>query len=258
MKILEIMNDVRSDLFTQEMINRTLNKALYGDDYINSKSFILIKVKLENIDDYKSFLYRRLWETVYMKSSHQYSFILDAEEDTAILKISLSEAISLIQQLTPPVLKKKLGEFTCSIDHICTVLKDFLFDENAGEYYRSVFIKSINFNEFPYVSNYDFTRTKNLMQMTGKSEVCDVIASTVSIRNIINLDSNIGNCSITFVATVKDPKQLCCELNNHHHITSINVNGYGISVRIVASVFQIQFNKFFVEKIRNTYNHLLG
>ena len=49
MKILEIMNDVRSDLFTQEMINRTLNKALYGDDYINSKSFISIKVKLDEI-----------------------------------------------------------------------------------------------------------------------------------------------------------------------------------------------------------------
>ena len=255
MKILEIMNDVRSDLFTQEMINRTLNKALYGDDYINSKSFISIKVKLENIDDYKSFLYRRLWETEYMKSSH-YSFILDAEEDTGILKISLSEAIGLIQQLTPPVLKKKLGEFTCSIDRICTVLKDFLFDENAGEYYRSVFIKSINFNEFPYVSNYDFTRTENLMRMTGKSEVCDVIASTVSIRDII--DSIIGNCSITFVATVKDPKQLCCELNNDHHITSINVNGYGISVRIVSSIFQISNEKFFIEKIRNTYNHLLG
>lgn len=257
MKILKIINDVRSDLFTQEMINRTLNKALYGDDYINSKSFISIKVKLENIDDYKSFLYRRLWETVYMKSSH-YSFIIDAEEDIGILKISLSEAIGLIQQLTPPVLKKKLGEFTCSIDHICTVLKDFLFDENAGEYYRSVFIKSINFNEFPYVSNYDFTRTENLMRMTGKSEVCDVIASTVSIRDIITPDSNIGNCSITFVATVKDPKQLCCELNNDHHITLIDVNGYGISVRIVSSIFQISSNKFFIEKIRNTYNHLLG
>lgn len=263
MQIIEVLRDIYSSTFPKEIVERTLNKSLYGDDFINSKTFISIKVRLETDDDYKALLYRRLWECVYLKSG-DYSWIADHEEydNIAIIRLSIAEVIGVIEQMTPPVLKNKLGEFTSSIDHIYTVLNDFLFDEKAGEYYRSVFTKAINLNEFPYVSNYDFSRTKNLMNLTGHNEICDVIASTMSLRDICELDGAIDSkrmCSITFVITTKDIRQLCHELVNSHHVTSVDCNAYGISVRIVAPNFKpkLEIDRWFVNKIKNTYSKLL-
>ena len=119
MKILSVGKNARGGMFDDAMIDRTLHTSKFGDDYINDTTFISVKVQLENDDDYRAFLFRRLWECIFLKA-RQYSFIVDGEEGIALLKISLSEAIRMIHTMTPPALSNKLSEFTMSIDHICT------------------------------------------------------------------------------------------------------------------------------------------
>lgn len=292
MKIIEVSNQARSGLFSDEMIARSLSHAQFGDDYVNDQTFISIKIELENEADYRAFLFRRLWECVYLKAA-QYSYILDIETNTAIIKISLSEAIRLIQSLTPPALKSKLQEFTKSVDHITTVLNDFLFDPKAQEYYRSVFIKMTSLCEFPYTSNYDKKRTEHLMSVNSSSEVCDVIASEVSIQNLVNIDENdqanlCMSTMVTFAITTKDIKSLCEVLHIGYNVTSVECNAYGTTVRCVTTNFhtfsseyrsminsggeasyidndvikliqsQNQNNDYILNTIRNTYKSILG
>ena len=259
MKIIEVLGGVKSSMFNDDIISRTLSHSKFGDDFINNHSFISVKIKLEDDKDYCAFLFRRLWECVYLKAT-QYSYILDSDEGVcAIIKMSLSESIRIIDSLTPPVLKSKLQEFTQSVDHITTVLNDFLFDPKAGEYYRDAFIKSIDMYEFPYTSNYDDRRIERLMSITGNVEACDVIASSVSINNMINEDTDWANiaATITFVINTQNVRSLCAAMNSNYHITSVVSNAYGVKVRCVNNSFGSN-DDYILNIIKNTYKDIMG
>lgn len=248
MKIIEVCSGVRSGIFNDEMIERTLSHSKFGDDYINDQSFISVKLRLESDDDYKAFLFRRLWECVYLKAT-QYSYILDSDEGITIVKISLSEAIRIIDSLTPPALKSKLQEFTSSVDHITTVLNDFLFDPKAGEYYRDAFIKSINMYQFPYSSNYDSNRIDHLALINSNLTVCDVIASFLSIDSLINVDpSDVSNkmmsTTVTFAIQVQNIRDLCNVLHVGYNVTSVVCNPQTTTIRCVVDSFRTFSNEY--------------
>lgn len=253
MKIISIDDNIRSSVFNENIINRSLKNGLFGDDYINDNSFIFFKVQFENRKDYESFLYRRLWECIYLKSS-EYSYILDNDKGIAILKISLSEALNLFRSsLLPPILKKKLGEYTESIDHIITVLNDIFFDELTWERNTGQFKKLISFNPFEHVSNYNMNRTNKIISICNLSSICDVIASNVNISQIINgCDDDI---SMVCVITTKDIRSLCYALDNSINVTSLIVNPTtGYSVKCVIDKFN--HNPYIINLIKNTYEKL--
>ena len=289
MKILSVGKNARGGMFDDAMIDRTLRTSKFGDDYINDTTFISIKIQLENDDDYRAFLFRRLWECIFLKA-RQYSLIVDGEEGIALLKISLSEAIRMIHTMTPPALSNKLSEFTMSIDHICTVLNDFLFDPQATTYYTDIFVKTTNFRQFPFASNYDAKRTEQLVALTGNKEVCDVIASDNHIRHLININPNdVANMemifAITFAITSKDIRTLCNVLTTKYNVTAVTCDAWGVMVRCTTNDFQPfsreyrgaisgmesltnedvkalhvegKENDYILNVIRNTYRNIIG
>lgn len=242
MKIIEVLSGVRSP-FPKEMINRVLCNSQFGDDYMNDHSYISIKIKMENRNDFTAFLYRRLWECVYLKMDQsQYSFMID---DICTMKLSLSEVIRVINELTPPVLKNKIQEFTMSVDNMTAVLNDFLFDPNGGQFYRSMFFKICHFEPFPHTSNYDFKRTEKLSDMSCQKEICDVISSTVMLDQLINtsIDTMYDEkpwhpIRLMFVLTSNNVKKICQEIGFDYHVSSIIESKYGISIRCVADDFK--------------------
>ena len=255
MNIISIENKIRSTCFNETMINQTLKNGMFGDDYVNDNAFLFFKVQLENRKDYISFLYRRLYECIYMKSS-QYSYILDNDNGVAILKISLSESIRLLQSsLIPPLMKQtKMNEYVQSIDHITCVLNDVFFDKLTRDRNMGKFQELIMFCPFPYESNYNMNRTNKLIEICGIYDVCDVITSNTNVSSIINWSAG-DVISFVCVVTTRDIQTLCSNLDNSINVTSLKVNpDKSVSVKCVVNEFN--GNPYLLSMIKNTYEKL--
>lgn len=154
-----------------EYINGSLGKKLYND-YLFEKTFF--EVVIEDVDP-MSYLYRKMYETVYLRRYYtETSYV--PENGIMEMKLSISEAIAFIKNVTPPAFQSRVEELFNSISSIEDSLKLFLVEEHSElDYHVGLFRKCTGLNYFETQSNYSFDRVKLLRSHNPSEPIVDFI-----------------------------------------------------------------------------------
>lgn len=173
------------------------------DDYIFDHVFFKIILD-KNAGNIVNYLYRLLWESSYIKSSKMSN--TSNNTDDIEIYISLSEAIAIIMQCTPPLLASRISEGTKSIPDIIDTLKVFLMEESKElTHYQSIFKKHIHLEVFNTIENNDLSRLDYLKDTNcGKMYL---ITANTSFDGVINPKSKEHPMAFLMVK-ISDAKQL--------------------------------------------------
>lgn len=174
------------DTFVDELLFRNVS-----NDYLFERTFYEMRIVT---DDLKGMLYRRLWETVYLRMDENSGFVStrDNDENFITLKISLSEALSFIKQATPPRLVKYINESTQSLHDICEVLKEFLInDKGVCCDYLGMFTKHIHFCEFETIWNENTEKVDYLFELNESCVTCSIVTSNTPLNDFMDFDYKI-------------------------------------------------------------------
>ena len=163
-------------------VETLLAKGLFND-YLFEKTFFKLKIKL---NDLSLLLYRRLWESIYIRSGMQ-SHIED--DGSVTLYMSVSEMIVYIKSVTPPILKHLIDDSIKSIDSISTLIEKLLSDKGVNNdiiYNVSVFKQLIHLSRFN-TDWTDDTRPLNHLFERNKLEYgCYIMHSNKSLSYIVS------------------------------------------------------------------------
>ena len=99
-------------------VNFMLAKNIFNDHFYEN---IIVDITID-IDKPEYFLYRKLWETVYLNRNTNFS-LYDKINKNYVIRISLSEALRFINEATPPILKDKIPSSTSSIINVFDLLR---------------------------------------------------------------------------------------------------------------------------------------
>ena len=167
-------------------VETLLGKGLF-DDYLFEKTFFKLKIKL---NDLSRLLYRRLWESNYIRSGMQSHIESD---DSVTLYVSVSEALLYINTVTPPILKHLIADSTKSIDDIGGLIEQLLSDESSNNdirYNISVFLQIMKLEKFETVWRNDTTQMKYLLENNHEQQPCGcccyVIHANRSLSSILS------------------------------------------------------------------------
>lgn len=173
------------------------------DDYIFDHVFFKIILD-KNAGNIVNYLYRLLWESSYIKSPKMSNTSRNA--DDIEIYISLSEAIAVIMQCTPPLLASRISEGTKSIPDVIDTLKVFLMEESKElTHYQSIFKKHIHFEVFNTIENNDLSRLDYLKETNcGKMYL---ITANTSFDGVINPRPDQYPMTLLMIK-ISDAKQL--------------------------------------------------
>ena len=242
MKVLNIekphfrieLNDFETEYFGkhESFINQLLEKGIFND-YVFDHYWIAITVEL---DEYIQFLYRYMWEDLYLHIKQSWYFTptnlsqsatrrsVFTDNKTLFVDMSLSEALQFIELATPPALKHLIPESTNSVDNVIAILKQFLMEENGGQLitYIDIFKKTMRFNYFETRWSYDL-KPIEILREVGENQnglVCAFIASTKAIEDIAKNESPYSLDEFQLLFHCQNDKQvkLLIDLTGVDHI----------------------------------------
>lgn len=181
MKVLTITN-LSKDKETELFIDTLLSKKIFNDAVFDQK-FFQLNIKLDSCVDY---IYRTLWETVYLKSSRISTY--DENTNTISMYLSLSEAIGFIYKTTPPRLQNLIPDSITSISSIIEVLEQFLMDDNSGQLltYHSYFRNYTHLEPFETKWTYNMERMKLLRKNVPNGLIVDLEAYNVPFDELFD------------------------------------------------------------------------
>lgn len=161
--------------------NKMTNEPLFDDTYFT------VCINMTDIrEDYVNYLYRLLWEKLYIHQKSK-SIVVD---DVLTLKLSVSDAIGFIHFATPPLLKNLIPDSIKSLDSIYDVLKQFLLEENGNrgeeQEYIGYFRQFTKLLKFDTVWTHDDAKI-NAIRKTGNTNlICVLDAYTCSFEDVFN------------------------------------------------------------------------
>ena len=199
MKFLSLlkMKDVPT-LTDWDLVDRLL-KSNVKNDYILESAFYIINFKLQfdqtdesdtiipATDDAISFIYRLLWEQMYLRRKEDSTIseieFQPSDDDTTkdiiyiSLKVSVSEAIDYIRQITPPIFRDRMIENLKSSESILSMLSFYLSDTKAHDYaYKlDMFKKCLGMYQFPTEWSYNEQRLLLIKNRFCKNPNADII-----------------------------------------------------------------------------------
>ena len=178
MKVLNFVPNTK--IGDNDLLGEVLRKHI-NNDVIFDTCYIGVSISVDRPED---FFYRNLWETVY--SRYPSSSIRFNRENHIDTLITVGEAISFINAVTPPLFKNKTKELISSVDEIVESLETYLMTNNDQlEYNLSVFRKYIHMERFrENVTEYNFTRMKALRGFHPDGIIVDVEATNVPYNDI--------------------------------------------------------------------------
>lgn len=200
MKIVSIKpcNDI-NELYNSNItdyIEQLLAKKL-PNDFLFDKYLLSITITNDKDDDihslHKSFLYRRLWESVYIKMENMSTYNFYDTHEEVELKISLAEAITFIRVATPPSpsLQALIPEATKSIAATIDTLKQFLIDGDINQpiTYHSIFKRIMHFEKFDTV----MADPKIPDDIENKNGLCYVELANIPVSEIVGRNDSFDN-----------------------------------------------------------------
>lgn len=251
MKILSISyinNDKDSFVYS------VLKKGLLIDPLLES-TYFEIDIKLDKKDKLIDFIYRLLWERVYLKRNDMSTY--DPKENNVKLYISLSEAIGFIYTATPPRIEDQIPDNIKSIDSIIKLLEEFLINDNGDLInYKSLFKNHIRFQQFETHWTYDKTRAQMLRKFNDSGIISDIELSSVSINDLYKECEDNKYITITFHCyTKKDIEDLYNELiylGNNLEICNVMRDESGSYITVISD--DISPSVSLMNIINRTYN----
>ena len=160
----------------EPVVDKMLEANIQNDIILDS-TFIIVEMELNKKEDCIGFIYRRLWESVYLRrtdSNVLSKLTFDDKKMIAKLHVSLSEAINYINQITPPIYKGKLIGKLRSVDDIRSMV-DFYLNDTTNSTYKHIitsFRNLLNMQKFDTVWKYNNTRfgaIESMMKSKDKS-----------------------------------------------------------------------------------------
>lgn len=179
------------------------------NDYITENTFFDLKFELDRsreLDMCINILYRLLWEDMYLRrySPIVGSYVLVKDNFELCLRISLSEAIDFIRQITPPIFRERTMESLDSIDNVMSMVDFYLKDKNAHDYkYRiDMLLRCLQMNVFDTRWDYDNKRFDVIKSkfMTRKSNLIGVVdysdKPVTELKELGSIDGHMIECNI--------------------------------------------------------------
>lgn len=167
-----------------EFVDMCLSKGIIND-ILTEDIFIIIEIEgVEPVD----YLYRRMFEQVFLRRS-SYQKTLPPENGKLQLQISLSEAITFLNIIVPPVFRNRVKELYTSINGIVESLKTFLLEDPSDLGFNvSTFIKHVGLNQFETKSDYDTKTLKILRQRIPSDPIVHFMVYNKSFGDLYNGD----------------------------------------------------------------------
>ena len=221
-----------------EFINSLLNKSIFND-YLFEQTFFDISILIDRPVD---FLYRRIWECVYIKRGCSTRTTMN---DCIInLRLSLSEAIQYIYTVTPPRLQCLIKDSIKSIDDITQLLHQFLIDDNEGQSitYLSMFKKLTHLESFDTSWNNDTTCIDVIRQHGNQNGLAGVVvSSSISIPEIVNNETFDFDIQMMFHCKnnnqLSDLFKILYESTSNSIILNIKEDDNGIYVMMYSHIY---------------------
>lgn len=193
-------------------VNSLLEKGI-NSDFVFDRCQISMNIETQ---DWTGYIYRTLWETVYIHQNYSYLFHShDDVSNEAIyrvgnLSISVSEALGFIYKATPPRLKHLIPDGTKNVEEIIKSLKAFLMDYNNPEYkhFMSIFKEHIRFQPFQTVSNIEEWKKKIALLRTAKptGPIGYIFNSDIPFYEILHGNNVRGRLGVIFHASFNEDK----------------------------------------------------
>lgn len=264
MKVKQISINGSQSLFVQSLLNRDIL-----NDIVLDKCFVDIDVIPDSPID---FLYRRLWETMFLRRDMS-GWSRFNNSESIILKISFNEAINFIKAVTPPRFKPRIHELYNDIDNIKESLELFLINDadSVINYNTSVFKQGMKFQQFETSSKYNMNRINYIRSKVNDMVVVDVenCSDFKTIRdNPSNNDTDSYvridiQCMLSYYNTAdlhKTFNDLKDELDSIYilNVFSDGMNGNFIEFYIDGHSVDNVFKSFpnTIKLINNTYQHI--
>jgi hypothetical protein len=117
-----------------KLIDELLSKSMSNDYLFEQCGYYMTIQPSDGIIGYEEFLYRKLWEKVYLRRNDTNLESHMLVDGNIHLFVSLSEAIGLINFITPPALKKYIPDSIKTTESISDVLSEYLFVINPNNH----------------------------------------------------------------------------------------------------------------------------
>lgn len=201
MKILQVeyMKDYASLPSHRDtvLLKYLLRKSIMND-YLLENTWFSVALKPDSVMD---FMYRRLWETVYLRTKRQSSY--DTNTGVMTLWVSLADIIQYIRSATPPRLSSSIEDSIKDIDNIVEILKQFLMGDNGGhtQFYISLF-KQLTRME-PFETFWDSKMFENSLTSLHllRNTYEEYFQGT---SNLVSKSYNVVGCFIGMTETLDD------------------------------------------------------
>lgn len=160
-----------------------LLKRQVFNDVLFEEYWFPIKIQLDSISQW---LYRKLWEEVYLRRVRRYH--PNGTEIT--MNCSLSECIQFIQAATPPRLQDQLPASLTSTKAIYDLMKLFLMEDNSGQqdYYLSLFRRIMHLEPFETAWKPNIQQMKTVRKKFPTGVALFVDTATLSLSAIKRSD----------------------------------------------------------------------
>lgn len=135
-------------------INALLTKNIFNDYYFEKAYFEITA----DIDLYQDFLYRLLWETVYLRRNYNERSYYNKDDNSCVLMISVSECIAFLKSAIPQNYHISMEEAIGSINKIGSTMELLLKDNSLQSYYASIFKKILHLEIYGTNKTYDIKR----------------------------------------------------------------------------------------------------
>lgn len=248
-----------------KLIDELLSKSLSNDYLFEQCGYYMTIQPSDGLIGYEEFLYRKLWEKVYLRRNDTNLESHMLVDGNIHLFVSLSEAIGLINFITPPALKKYIPESIKTTESISDVLSEYLFDDKPNQqlHYKSEFQRFIKFGKFDTVTTYNFSRINMLRTIIPDGIICDLRCHTADkAMDLCNCD-NQKTYDIQLVLNAnneKDLKYICNYIDNYNIINVFTHPEYGYFVELYIPEYSCLKDTFISSIIQKTqsaiYNKL--
>lgn len=184
MKIYDIKkpdNTTVCNFIDRLLENQMTNEPLFDDTYFT------IYINMTDVyDDYINYLYRLLWEKLYI---HQKTKSI-VSNGVLTLKLSVSDAIGFINFATPPLLKNLIPESIKSLESIYELLKQFLLEGNGDrgedQEYLGYFKQFTKMMKFDTAWTHDDTKINTIRKMDNINPICVLDAYNCSFKDVFD------------------------------------------------------------------------
>ena len=233
--------------------DNSLKKGIIND-YLFEKKFF--EVYVEEVLPIE-FLYRRMYEELYLKRDYWYECSKLPENGKMKLLLSVSEAILFIKSALPPVFKPREKEAIESIDAIKETLMALLTGKAQYDYI-DLFKRNTGLNYFETKTNYDTNRIGVIRKFNSIRPVVDVIITPISYNDLYDgiegeededaegdlyREPTLVNLHVMFNCIKKSELELIYKIideSNYYYLNKL------CQVHIL-NIFHSEFNGYYVE-----------